>query len=244
MSEFCANSSAIERSPPAAAPALRLKEISRARPHNLVTRFNRNETAAGRFWPALIGGARIGDVCERGVVKKRNTAKISAATLTDHQEISQPLRRRKGIDPTAVDANDPVARAEAALAKHADEFARWMAAECRRLDAARKTAQRTGLAEPSRRELFRAAHDIKGEAATFGFPSIAPIAESLCRLIEQAPDRHRIPLVLVDQHVDAICTALRGHGSPGHEGFAATTIDRLRELTDSFLHDTSGVQPN
>ena len=44
--------------------------------------------------------------------------------------------------------------------------------------------------------LFRAAHDIKGEASTFGFPAVAGVAESLCRLIEHTPDMQRIPLTL------------------------------------------------
>jgi len=42
-------------------------------------------------------------------------------------------------------------------------------------------------------ELFRAAHDIKGDAATFGFPSAGAAAESLCRIIEHAPDLDEVP---------------------------------------------------
>ncbi|MGC3956684.1 MAG: Hpt domain-containing protein [Verrucomicrobiota bacterium] len=45
----------------------------------------------------------------------------------------------------------------------------------------------------TRDELFHAAHDIKGDAATFGYPSAAPIAESLCRLIEHTPDLAQDP---------------------------------------------------
>src|SRR5262245_32268163 len=40
----------------------------------------------------------------------------------------------------------------------------------------------------SKDALFHAAHDIKGEAATFGFPAVASAAQSLCRLIEHTLD--------------------------------------------------------
>ena len=72
------------------------------------------------------------------------------------------------------DNDDPVARAEAALAQLSNEFADWMHAECERLDAARQEVKRLGFTKKTHDELFRAAHDIKGEAATFGYPTLAP----------------------------------------------------------------------
>lgn len=54
--------------------------------------------------------------------------------------------------------------------------------------AAYAAIARDGLNGENREELFRAAHDIKGGAATFGFPTAAAAAESLCRIIEHAPD--------------------------------------------------------
>ena len=61
-----------------------------------------------------------------------------------------------------------------------------------------------GINQGTRDGLFLAAHDIKGQAATFGFPLVAPVADSLCRLIEHTPDMARLPFGLIDQHVDAI----------------------------------------
>ena len=61
-----------------------------------------------------------------------------------------------------------------------------------------------GINQGTRDALFLAAHDIKGQAATFGFPLVAPVADSLCRLIEHTPEMARMPLALIDQHVDAI----------------------------------------
>ena len=65
-----------------------------------------------------------------------------------------------------------------------------------------------GLAEKHRDELFHAAHDIKGEADDLRLPC-GPAADSLCRLIEHTPDMKRVPLALIDQHVDAVRAIIR-----------------------------------
>ena len=58
---------------------------------------------------------------------------------------------------------------------------------------------------PSRaRRLLRAAHDMKGQAATFNFPLIARVAGSLAKLIDDLPAEKELPLALVDAHVNAI----------------------------------------
>jgi len=60
-----------------------------------------------------------------------------------------------------------------------------------------------------REEFFRAAHDIKGQAATFGYPLAAEVADSLCRLVEHAPDQQCVPPALIDQHVDGVRAIMR-----------------------------------
>ena len=69
-----------------------------------------------------------------------------------------------------------------------------MQTECERLERARQEVVRLGFTEKTHAELFRAAHDIKGEAATFGYPAVVGAADSLCRLLEHTPDTSRIPL--------------------------------------------------
>ncbi len=88
--------------------------------------------------------------------------------------------------------------------------------ECDRLDAARREVKAKGFSKATHEALFHAAHDIKGEAATFGFPAVAAPADSLCRLIEHTPDMARIPLTLVDQHVDAVRAIIRESAPARH----------------------------
>ena len=120
----------------------------------------------------------------------------------DHDIITPVNKLEKAIAKVVLPDDDPLARAQAALAHLSGEFGDWMTAECERLDTARHAVKEHGFGKSNLDELFFAAHDVKGDAATFGFPLAAAAAESLCRVIEHSPDSGRIPVALVDQHVD------------------------------------------
>src|ERR1700693_2049414 len=123
----------------------------------------------------------------------------SVATYADHEVITPPHALRKVVSQVPADEHDdPVARAEAALGQLSSEFSGWMQSECERLEATRRDAKNQGFNEKTHDALFRAAHDIKGEAATFGYPELAGAAESLCRLLEHTPEMTNIPRKLVD----------------------------------------------
>jgi HPt (histidine-containing phosphotransfer) domain-containing protein len=119
-----------------------------------------------------------------------------------------------------------------------------MNSECERLDHARCEVQAKGFTAKTHESLFHAAHDIKGEAATFGFPAAAGAADSLCRLVEHSPDIARIPIALIDQHVDAVRAIVREHVGPDHERIAAELTQRLREVTDEFLLHENRHRPD
>jgi len=119
-----------------------------------------------------------------------------------------------------------------------------MNAECDRLEAARREARREGMNKKTHNDLFRAAHDIKGEAATFGYPAVAPVADSLCRLLEHTPDIERIPLALVEQHVDAARAIAREHARADRAGMASALTRRLRDVTDEFLRAANADRPD
>ena len=168
--------------------------------------------------------------------KKANLAAVS--TFADHEVIVPPNKLKKAVErlkPGAKVDFDPVARAEAALAELADDFSVWMDQECARLDIARNTIKASGITPGNRDVLFRAVHDIKGQAATFGFPQVAPVADSLCRLIEHTPDIERLPLRLIDQHVDAIRAITHRNTRGDGNKYAAQLAEKLRQVTDEFL---------
>ena len=164
----------------------------------------------------------------------RNTAAVK--TFGDHEMITPENKLRKAVSKQPMrPEDDPVARAEQALAELSGEFGNWMESECDRLDAARQRVKSEGFDDRSKEALFHAAHDLKGQAATFGFPAVASAADSLCRLIELTPDVKRIPAVLVDQHVDAVRAIYREYARSDAKDLAKLLTRRLREVTDEFL---------
>jgi len=167
----------------------------------------------------------------------------TVARYADHEVIVPPNRLRKAVTTAKPAGFDPIARAEEALGNLAGEFADWMDQEWTKLDEARQLVKAEGFAEETRDALFRCAHDIKGEAATFGFPLVAPPADSLCRLIEHTPDLTQIPLELVDQHVDAIRAIVRENSRTDIEEVARNLTRRLRQVTDEFLRHENRDRP-
>jgi chemotaxis protein histidine kinase CheA len=168
--------------------------------------------------------------------KKANQPAVS--TFVDHEVIVPPNKLKKAVQklkPGEKVEFDPVARAEAALAELSRDFSVWMDNECARLDAARNAIKASGLTQGSKDILFRAAHDIKGEAETFGYPVVAPVANSLCRLLEHTPDLKLLPLRLIDQHVDAVRAIVHRNTRGDVAKYAAELAEKLRHVTDEFL---------
>jgi HPt (histidine-containing phosphotransfer) domain-containing protein len=168
----------------------------------------------------------------------------SVATYADHEVITPPHRLRSAVKAVTEGDDDPIARADAALAQLSSEFGTWMQAECERLEAARQQVAAQGFNAKTHDELFRAAHDIRGEAATFGYPILAGPADSLCRLLEHTPEHARIPLALVDQHVEAVRAIAREYSRPDLAEMANALTTRLRDVTDDFLRRENSFRPD
>ena len=165
-------------------------------------------------------------------------------TYADHEIITPPNELRKAVASVGPDDDDPIARAEAALVQLSSEFTAWMQAECDRIETARQAVKLLGMTEHTHNALFRAAHDIKGEAATFGYPEVVGVADSLCRLLEHTPEISRIPVVLIDQHVDAVRAMTRETARTDKAEVAGELVRRLREVTDDFLKRENEFRPD
>ncbi|KRP90787.1 histidine kinase [Bradyrhizobium yuanmingense] len=167
----------------------------------------------------------------------KNSAKdIEVKAFATHQVITQPNPLRKVLRRVEEkDLDDPVGRAEQALARLSGEFKDWMVIEVQRLSAAWTAVQNDGFTKKLRDELFHAAHDIKGDAATFGFPSAAGIAESLCRVIEHAPDLEKVPAELFTHHINAILAIVHENTRLDRISVSAELSRRLRKVADDYL---------
>ena len=167
---------------------------------------------------------------------KEKPPALEIRSFPDHHVIMQPNPLRKVLRRVGeTDLDDPVSRAEQALAGLSGEFKNWMAIEADRLSAAHAAILKDGFSEDNSQELFRAAHDIKGDAATFGYPSAAATAESLCRLIEHAPELDKVPPDLITHHVQAVQAIVHDHTKLDRITTASELSRRLRKVADDYL---------
>jgi len=171
---------------------------------------------------AVEAAADIADVLEIGE---------DAEFFAPPSDLSRKAKRRasKAGDP------DPVAAAEAALARMAGNFDGWMSEESQRLAELWTAADLTDYEAAQREELYRAAHDIKGQAATMGFPIAGRIAASLCRLLDGVEEVERLPRELVRQHVQSVRAVIVENAREDTSETARLLAERLDEVTDDYL---------
>ena len=125
-----------------------------------------------------------------------------------------------------------IRRAEAAMEEIKGQFADWAADDVKKLMEARARY----VAAPdaaSQAGLLRAAHDMKGQAATFNYPLIARVAGSLSKLIGELPGGKPLPMALVDAHVTAVHVIYRDKMTGADNKTALVLIGELdRQVAD------------
>jgi HPt (histidine-containing phosphotransfer) domain-containing protein len=177
-------------------------------------------------------------------MSKEKPPTVQIATFADHHVITQPNPLRNVLQRVPEnDLDDPVARAEKALAGLSGEFKNWMTIESDRLAAAHAAILKEGFTEATSEELFRAAHDIKGDAATFGYPSAGAAADSLCRIIEHAPDLEKVPSELIAHHINAIQAIVRDRTKLDTVSTATELSRQLRGVTNQYLLHANRDRP-
>ena len=122
--------------------------------------------------------------------------------------------------PTERDLGEAVAAAEHELSHMVADYLAWANEDLERLDAAFRAA-------PARDELYRLAHDMKGQGGTVGYPLITAIGDSLCRFLEGRRTLDRAALEVARRHVEALRTVIahRLSGDGGARG--AEVIEAL-----------------
>lgn len=160
---------------------------------------------------------------ERGsdhvTIHPRNLLKAKAVVMLDGPPV---------LDETAI------ARAEKALQGLSGHFNGWMEEAARELaDATEALAQATDV-RAARAELFRIAHDMRGQAATLGFPLAGRVASSLCQLLEFVGTSEANPAIamLIQQHVDAIRAITREGVNKEKHRIGETLARELEAITE------------
>lgn len=121
-------------------------------------------------------------------------------------------------------------RAQMAMEELKTEFAAWMDTDVEKLSESRNAFAKHPNDE-THGQLYRASHDLKGQALTFEHPVVARMAASLCKLLDGSPDT---PLLLIDAHVNAIRILVRQNvrdvSDPTTNAVAAELESQVREL--------------
>jgi hypothetical protein len=129
-----------------------------------------------------------------------------------------------------------LARAEAAVANLAQDYASWALADV----AKARTALAAAIGDPAGRgqhveALFRVGHDLKGQGTSFGFPLVTQIGQSLCALTrERARSYESKDLDLAKSHLDALelilTKGIKGDGGKVGAELIAKLEQRVSEL--------------
>ncbi len=135
---------------------------------------------------------------------------------------------------------DPIKAAEEALVGLSGEFDGWMGDEVATLQEAWRSIEAKGMSKERCDALFRAAHDIKGQAGTLGYPLVGTVAANLCHLIENVVPPDDIPIQLVEQHVEAVRAMVAERARDTDNAVGRALAERLALVTDEFIADRRG----
>ncbi len=119
------------------------------------------------------------------------------------------LALSKKLRPARFSREELIARAEKALDNMREEFAVWIEEEIDDLVVAHAEWCKNPTDPGAASELFRRAHDLKGQAATLGYPIVGRIAASLCHLLGIKDFDWQSVATLAASHINAIKAALR-----------------------------------
>jgi hypothetical protein len=110
----------------------------------------------------------------------------------------------KGLAARLAAGGAAVRTAEAAVKDMAGEFAKWLAQDVAKLDAAYERLKADGLNAETIGQLYMRAHDLKSLGGTCDYPVVTRLAGSLCELIDDEERPVEAQIGLVGDHIDAI----------------------------------------
>ncbi|MCK7614532.1 Hpt domain-containing protein [Roseibium sediminicola] len=152
--------------------------------------------------------------------------------LTPPTDLRSKVRE---LTPREAKKFDPVKAAEAALERLAPHFGNWMDNETRDLLSAWESIKIDGLNEGTMATLYQAAHNIKGQALTLGFPLVGDVAAGFCHLIETIPSPDKLPPELAERYVEAIRAMVTEGAKDDANKTGVALLETLSSVTDAYL---------
>lgn len=153
-----------------------------------------------------------------------------------------PLKAKVPVTGSGSPDMGAIRRAEMALKTLSRNFDSWIDEESQKLDKARVEIQAHGIAGEFGENLFRVAHDLKGQGETYGYPVVTEICASLCRLMEAGMTAQNTPTDLVEHHVNAVRAVIRDRAKGTDIGMANNLVAELVQATQVFIATTSATK--
>lgn len=119
-----------------------------------------------------------------------------------------------------------IRRAEAVFSRMHADHPDWFSEDIARLQTIWPDVE--ARAKGAVAQLYRAAHDLRGQAGGYGYHSVGRLAQSLCRLIEAQPPE-QLPIRLAQTHVEAIAAAYREKRQTPDDPITATVLETLED---------------
>lgn len=161
----------------------------------------------------------------------------------DGYEVIETRELSHAIGDRNAPAFDPevLARAEKALEELSEEFPGWIREETARLcDCYQALLGSVPPDDDIVNAFYRSAHDLRGEAATLGFPLAGEVASSICGIMEAARENNEeLPVSMIGHHVDAVRAIVREEPAEGNDT-ADELVEQLRRIGDEFLAALAG----
>lgn len=158
------------------------------------------------------------------------TAKSNFQVINPPNKLARKVPRSGGPDLETI-----VNNAESAMRELKVEYDQWIREDLERMETALRLAEECPeKSEASIKVIYDTGYDIKGHGATFEFPLLGMIADSLCSLITEAEFAVAEQLQLVRLHVDAMRVVVNESvdGAGGDQGkeliaMLRTAVDRV-----------------
>lgn len=146
-----------------------------------------------------------------------------APRLDLQEKVGGPLKPLQEAD---------IAIVQSAMEQLASGMGSWLRTDLERLVTARNAFLEDNLSEERIVTLHRAAHDLKGLGATYGYPIVSMIADTLCKAIQQTGEKGAIPEDIVNAHVDALRAVVNLNLRDSDSGPAAELLRGLQQLVE------------
>ena len=161
----------------------------------------------------------------------RPLAKGEFVTIEPPDFMKAVVPKGSGMEISAIEE-----RAERALAALGDDYPDKAAEDLKRIEAAlARLAEGGPEREAALDTVYRVAHDMRGQAGTFGYDLITTIGSSLCDYIEEAADPSLLQPEALQIHLAAMRAVITGRitGDGGKAGRAL--LAGMRALSEKTL---------